>query len=157
MLSTMNYSDAGVDDGDLFPGILHIACTIKQHQVNNSLVVSLFIVGIFVSLIRDIIGFKSPRMYLASFFSPFAVSLVQSTLSSNANVLFGLDPKKIIIGTFWIVAPLPNNVMPKTLDSLNRDLNMLIDKYCLATVLPFFSYKEESILEECASRTGSTC
>ena len=34
-------------------------------------------------------------MYLASFFPPFAISLVQSTMSSNANGLFGLDPQKI--------------------------------------------------------------
>jgi hypothetical protein len=43
-------------------------------------------------------------------------------MSSNANGLFGLDPKKIIIGDFWIVAPLPNNAMPKTLDFFKKDL-----------------------------------
>ncbi len=48
----------------------------------------------FVSLISDIIGFKSPAIYLASFFPLFAISLVQSTMLSNANGLFGLDPKK---------------------------------------------------------------
>ena len=94
MLSTMNYGDVGVGDGDEFPGILHIASTIKQHQVNNSPVISLLIVGIFCCSICDIIGFKSPAMYLASFFPPFAISLVQSTISSNANGLFGLDPQK---------------------------------------------------------------
>jgi hypothetical protein len=33
-------------------------------------------------------------MYLVSIFPPFAISLVQSTISSNANGLFGLDPPK---------------------------------------------------------------
>ncbi len=46
---------------------------------------------------------KSFPMYLASFSPPFAISLVQSTISSNANGLFGLDPKKIIIGILRIV------------------------------------------------------
>jgi hypothetical protein len=85
MLSTMNYSDAGVGDEGQFRGILDVASTIKQQ---------LWLLGSFVSSIRDIIGFKSPAMYLASFFPPFAISLVQSTMSSNANGLFGLDPKK---------------------------------------------------------------
>jgi hypothetical protein len=49
---------------------------------------------LFVSSIRDRIGFKSPAMYSASFFPPFAISLVQSTMSSNANGLFGQDPQK---------------------------------------------------------------
>jgi hypothetical protein len=44
----MNHSDARVGDGDQFPGILHIASTIKQHQVNNSPVVSLLIVWDFL-------------------------------------------------------------------------------------------------------------
>jgi hypothetical protein len=46
-LSTVNNGDVGVCDKDKFCGILHIASTIKQQQVNNSPVVSLLIVGIF--------------------------------------------------------------------------------------------------------------
>jgi hypothetical protein len=34
---------------------------------------------------------------------------------------------------------------------------MLIDKYRPATVLQFFSCKQEYILEECALRTGLPC
>jgi hypothetical protein len=34
-------------------------------------------------------------MYLASFSPPFAISLVQSTISSNANGLFGLNPTNL--------------------------------------------------------------
>ncbi len=81
-----------------------------------------WLLGSFVSSIRDIIGFKSPGMYFTSFFPPLAISLVQSTILSNANGLFGLDPQKFIIRDFWIVAPSPNNAMPKTLDSFKRDL-----------------------------------
>ncbi len=81
-----------------------------------------WLLGSFVCSICDVLCFKSPTIYLASFFPPFAISLVQSTISSNANGLLGLDPKKIIIGTLSIMAPLPNNAMPNNLDSFNRDL-----------------------------------
>ncbi len=106
----------------LICSILHIVSTIKQHQVNNSPVVSLLIVGIFCLFNPWYYWFQQPCNVFSILFPTRCHFAGAIHYIKQGKLVVWTRSQKIIIGTFWIVEPLQKNAMPKRLDSFNSNL-----------------------------------